>query len=113
LLLVTVFIISLYRYIENISWNGTASQSSTYYWKALDMNMTADLAITGGRTHDFYSRSCATTGYPPPDYLAWWMLTFPVDTVYVTNIRIYYRGNRKFYFQVCHLNLVIFPCSCN
>ena len=74
------------------------------------MNMTADLAITGGRTHDFYNESCATTGYPPPDYFAWWMLTFPVDTVYVTNITIYYR---KSYFHVRHLNLVIFPCSCN
>jgi hypothetical protein len=75
--------------------------------------MTADLAITGGPTHDLSSGSCAITGYPPPDYFAWWMLTFPVDTVYVTNVRIYYRGNSKFYFQVLHLNYSIFPSLCN
>ena len=75
--------------------------------------MTADLAITGGPTDTFVSGSCAITGYPNPDYLVWWMLTFPVDTVYVTNVRIYYRQNSKFYFQVFHLNSFIFPSWCN
>ena len=71
--------------------------------------MTAELAITD----TFYSGSCDRTGYPPPDDFAWWMLSFPVDTVYITNFRIYYRGNSKFYFQARHLNLVMFPWSCN
>jgi len=40
----------LFHYIGNIASNGIASQSSVYYWKDRDQNMTADLAITGGRT---------------------------------------------------------------
>ena len=57
--------------------------------------LVANLAITGGRTHDFYSTSCATTATDPPRYVAWWMLAFPVDTVYITNVQIYYRSNSK------------------
>ena len=71
--------------------------------------MTADLAITGKRTDTVESAQCAVTGYPPPDYFAWWMLTLPVDTVYVTNVRIYYRDSSKFYYQVLHLNYFICP----
>ena len=104
---------SLHLYLENLSSNGTASQSSTYYWTYIEMNMTADLAITGGSTHSLGNGSCAMTGYPPPDYFTWWMLTFVVDTVYVTNVKIYYRGNSRFYYQVLHLNYFIFPSSCN
>ena len=75
--------------------------------------MTADLAITGKRTDKAKSGQCAVTGYPSPDYFVWWMLTFPVDTVYVTNVRIYYRDNSKFYYQVLHLNYFIFPSLYN
>jgi hypothetical protein len=35
----------------------------------------------------------------PKRYVAWWMLTFPVDTVYITNVLIYYRGNSKFFIR--------------
>jgi hypothetical protein len=49
----------LFQYTENLSPNGTAFQSSDYHWKDYNLNLTADLAITGGRTHDLTSRSCA------------------------------------------------------
>ena len=58
----------LFQYTENLSPNGTASQSSYYYWQYRNLNLTADLAITGGRTHDFFSGSCAVTQYSPTRY---------------------------------------------
>ena len=85
----------LFQYTENLSPNGTASQSSDYYWKAKKLNLTADLAITGGRTHLLTSESCSLTLYAPTQYVAWWMLTFSVDTVFITNVRIYFRVNGK------------------
>jgi hypothetical protein len=84
-------------YIENLTPNGTASQSSNWYWKSKNKTMTADLAITGGRTTDLLSLSCSITQTEPKHYVAWWMLTFPVDTVYITNVLIYYRRNSKFF----------------
>jgi hypothetical protein len=57
--------------------------------------LVANLAITGGPTHAFSSTSCATTATEPTRYVAWWMLAFPVDTVYITNVQIYYRSNSK------------------
>ena len=86
----------LFQYTENLSPNGTASQSSYYYWQYRNLNLTADLAITGGRAHDVLSGSCAVTQYSPTRYCAWWMLTFPVDTVYITNVKIYFRSDGKF-----------------
>ena len=86
-------------YIENLTSNGTASQSSNWYWKGENKTMTADLAVTGGRTHDLLSLSCSITQPDPKRYVAWWMLTFPVDTVYITNVLIYYRGNSKFFIR--------------
>ena len=76
--------------------NGTASQSSVYYWGARNLNLTADLAITGGPTYDFQSASCSATLDIPIQYVAWWMLTFPVDTVYITNVKMYYRFDGKY-----------------
>jgi hypothetical protein len=38
---------------------------------------------------NMYSTSCATTATEPTRYVAWWMLAFPVDTVYITNVQIY------------------------
>ena len=96
----------LFQYTENLSPNGTAFQSSDYHWKDYNLNLTADLAITGGRTHDFASRSCALTQYSPTQYTAWWMLTFPVDTVYITNVLIYFRGPSKFFFSYVPFNFV-------
>jgi hypothetical protein len=95
----------LFQYTENLSPNGTASQSSYYYWQYRNLNLTADLAITGGRAHDVLSGSCAVTQYSPTRYWAWWMLTFPVDTVYITNVKIYFRSDGKFKVHS------IFPCE--
>ena len=86
----------LFHYIENLSQNGTASQNGVYYWKAHNLNLTADLAVTGGSTYTINSKSCSITQYIPIQYVAWWMLTFPVDTVYITHVNIYFRGNSKF-----------------
>jgi hypothetical protein len=83
-------------YIENMAPNGTASQSTTYYWIGRNINLTADLAINGGPTDTLGNEGCSITWYKPFQRFAWWMLTFPVDTVYVTNVKIYYRYNCKF-----------------
>ena len=86
-------------YLENLAPNGTASQSSDWYWKSKNKTMTADLAVTGGRTNDLLSLSCSITQPDLKLYDAWWMLTFPVDTVYITKVLIYYRGNSKFFIR--------------
>jgi hypothetical protein len=39
----------LFQYTENLSPNGTAFQSSDYHWKVENLNLTADLAITGAQ----------------------------------------------------------------
>ena len=49
--------------------------------------------MTGGPTNDFYSGSCATTG--EDQYTAWWMLAFTGNTIYFTNVKIFYRGISK------------------
>ena len=82
--------------IENLASNGTASQNTTYYYKAKDKNLSADLAINGGPTDTFGSLGCSVTWWKPFQSSAWWMLTFPVDTVYITNVKIYYRSDGKF-----------------
>ena len=82
--------------IENLASNGTASQSTTYYWIAEKLHLTADLAINGGPSDTFDNRGCSITWYKPFQRFSWWMLTFPVDTVYVTNVKIYYRSISKF-----------------
>ena len=92
--------------IESLALNGTASQSSVYHWE--NLNLTADLAITGGPTHDFNSASCSTTLTDPKQYVAWWMLTFPVDTIYITNVKIYYRDNSKYSLSLELFNLFSF-----
>jgi hypothetical protein len=83
-------------YIENMAPNGTASQSTTYYYEARQLNLTADLAINGGPTDTFVNLGCSITWYKPFQRFAWWMLTFPIDAIYVTNVKIYYRTNSKF-----------------
>ena len=90
----------LFYYIENLSPDGTPSQSSVYYWKDKQVNMTADLAINGGPTDTFVG--CSMTLHNPFQSSAWWMLTFPVDTVYITNVKIYYRENSKFTLSYVH-----------
>ena len=89
----------LFQNTENLSSSGTAFQSSDYHWKKYNLNLTADLAITGERTHSFISKSCALTLYRPTQYTVWWMLTFPVDTVYITKVLIYFREYGKFFFS--------------
>ena len=64
----------------------------------MKLNMTADLAITGGPTHAFYSGSCASTNASPKQYVSWWLLTFPVDTAYITSVRIYYSSKVIYLF---------------
>jgi hypothetical protein len=86
--------------VVNLALNGTASQSSVYHWENQNLNLTADLAITGEPTHDFNNASCSTTLTNPKQYVAWWMLTFPVDTIYITNVKIYYRYNSKYSLSV-------------
>jgi hypothetical protein len=76
----SVCLMILHLYLENLSSNGTASQSSTSLLVRRPTD--AELAITGGPTHEFYRRLCATTNASLTQSIAWWMLTFPVDTVY-------------------------------
>ena len=82
--------------IEHLSQNGTASQSTTSYW--FDgyryRYLRAQLAVTGGPTNDFSSGSCATTA--AYQYTAWWMLAFPGNTIYFTNVKIFYRSNSEY-----------------
>ena len=72
-----------------------ASQSSDFYYVARGENMTADLAISGEPGDTFPNGACSVTLAYPPQSVAWWMFTFPVDTVFITNIKINYRYNGK------------------
>jgi len=93
-------IYSIFYLLENISSNGTATQSSDYFWKDKQIFLTADLAITGGPTYHFKS---APTLYKPIQYVAWWILTFPVDTVYITTVKMYYRNDSKSNFSFVYI----------
>jgi hypothetical protein len=97
----------LFQYTENLSPNGTAFQSSDYHWVDRNLNLTADLAISGKRTDKFAGESCALTLYEPTQYTAWWMLTFPVDSVYITNVLIYFREKGKFFFSYVLFNFFL------
>ena len=61
--------------------------------------MTADLAISGTHTDTFVDLQCSVTLFNPKQYVAWWMLTFPVETVYITNVQFYYRSIGEFLFS--------------
>jgi hypothetical protein len=57
--------------------------------------MTADLAISGEPGDTFPNVPCSVTLASPPQSGAWWMFTFPVDTVFITNVKINYRSTSK------------------
>lgn len=62
----------LFYFEENLASNGTATQSSDFYWTVNQTYLAylkAYLAITGGPTHDFYCVSCATTLVIPIQYM--------------------------------------------
>ena len=84
-------------------------QAQPVYW--LGDPLTADLAITGGPTHEFNRRLCAATNASPTQSIAWWMLIFPVDTVYITTVKIYYRDSSK--FISLFFSFVFFLCLCH
>ena len=62
--------------------------------------MTADLAISGNSTDTFGGKTCSVTLAKPIQYVAWWMLTFPVDTVYIKNVQMYYRSTSEYFFHI-------------
>ena len=78
--------------IEYLSHDGNTSQSTTYVWNSVRLG--AHLAVTGGPTNNFYSKSCAST--TANQYTVWWMLAFPGNTIYFTNVKIFYRYNCKY-----------------
>ena len=92
--------ISFFFHIEDLSLNGTPSQSSDYYWKDRKVYLTADLAISGTPGDIFANVACSVTLPNPPQYVAWWMFTFPVDTVFITNVKINYRSESKSSYQL-------------
>ena len=65
--------------------------------------MTADLAISGEPDDTFGNGACSVTLATPKQYVAWWMYTFPVDTVFITNVKINYRYNSKSSYQLIWL----------
>jgi hypothetical protein len=64
--------------------------------------MTADLAISGTHTDTFGSGACSVT-LAVNEYVAWWMYTLPVDTVFITNVKINYRSDSKSSYQLIWL----------
>ena len=57
--------------------------------------MPADLAISGTPYDIFVNVACSVTLANPKQTVAWWMFTFPVDTVFITNVKINYRYNSR------------------
>ena len=79
--------------IEYLSHDGAPSQSTTYNWSGVGP-LGAHLAVTGGPTNDFSNRSCSATA--GNQYTAWWMPAFPGNTIYFTNVKIFYRDISKY-----------------
>ena len=96
--------ITFFFHIENLALNGTPSQSTDYNWKDRKINLTAELAVSGIYTDTFGGEACSVTLATPGQSVAWWMLTFPVDTVYITNVSINYRNDCKCSFLLIHFN---------
>ena len=65
-------------------------------------HMTADLAISGEPDDMFGNGACSVT-LADSEYISWWMFTFPVDTVFITNVKINYRYNSKSSYQLIWL----------
>jgi hypothetical protein len=61
--------------------------------------MTADLAISGTPKDTFNNGACSVT-LGSGQYVAWWVFTFPVDTVFITNVKINYRSESKSSYQL-------------
>jgi hypothetical protein len=76
-----------------------ASQSSDYYYKSRGEYLTADLAISGEPGDMFGNGACSVTLPNPSQSVAWWMFTFPVETVFITNVKINYRSTSKSSYQ--------------
>ena len=62
--------------------------------------MPADLAISGTPHDTFGNVACSVTLANPKQTVAWWMFTFPVDTVFITNVKINYRSESKSSYQL-------------
>jgi hypothetical protein len=58
-------------------------------------HVTADLAISGTSHDTFANVACSVTLPNTPSSVSWWMFTFPVDTVLITNVKINYRSESK------------------
>jgi len=80
-----------------------ASQSSNYYYVMRNEYMTADLAISGEPDDTFGNGACSVTLANPPQTVAWWIYTFPVDTVFITNVKINYRSDCKYSYLLIWL----------
>ena len=91
----------LFFSIEDLSLNGTPSQSSDYYWIDKGRYLTADLATSGTVADKFVNVVCSVT--MAEQSVAWWMFTFPVDTVFITNVKINYQSNGKSSYQLIWL----------
>jgi len=73
--------------------------------------LTADLVISGTSIDTFGNAACSVTLANPIQYVARWMLTFPVDTVYITNVQIYYRGNSECFSYKYFFRYIVLPCT--
>jgi hypothetical protein len=71
--------------------------------------LTADLATSGTVADKFVNVVCSVTLATPIQYVAWWMLTFPVDTVYIGNVQIYYRENSECFHMNTFLKEIVLP----
>ena len=91
----------LFFSIEDLSLNGTPSHSSDYHWRNKKVNLTADLAISGTPDDTVFQVECSVT--MAEQSVAWWMFTFPVDTVFITNVKINYQSNGKSSYQLIWL----------
>jgi hypothetical protein len=68
--------------------------------------LTADLATSGEADGTLVNGACSVTLATPPQLVAWRMLTFPVDTVYIINVKINYGTTVSvFSYQYTSINL--------
>ena len=77
-----------------------ASQSSDYYYKERNQTMTSDLSMSGEPDDALHNGTCYVTLANPSQSVACWMFTFPVDTVFITNVKKKYRSLSNCSYQL-------------
>lgn len=82
------------KFLENLTPNGTATQSTSY--DSTDSGKPEN-AVNPPISNEYSLDNCSSTKFATSGIgKAWWMFEFSFGTAYITDITIYYRKDCKF-----------------